>query len=100
MTSATAGEAWPLRVRVHGGRVDHHTRQTQPGRWQTACQALPVRADDFERLLCGTPCTSCAQALAEEADPAAAAVRAHEAALQRRQAAGQPPLPASAPSPR
>jgi hypothetical protein len=56
-----------------------------------------VSPHDFERPLCGTPCPACARALRLDADPAAAALRAHTATVQRRQAAGQPPLPGSQP---
>ncbi|CAL9665398.1 DUF6283 family protein [Streptomyces sp. Tu 3180] len=92
-----AEDARPLRVRVHGGRVDHHARQERPGRWRTACQARPVRADDSTRPLCGTPCACCARVLAEEAAPAAAAARAHPRALQRQEAAEKPSLPDGTP---
>ncbi|MFF7098523.1 hypothetical protein ACFY9A_40115 [Streptomyces rubradiris] len=84
-------------VRVHGGRVDHTARQERPGRWSMACGALPVRPEDFERSLCGTLCLACDRALRLAADPAGAALRAHTATVQRRAAAGQPPLPGSEP---
>ncbi|WP_411099012.1 hypothetical protein [Streptomyces sp. x-45] len=84
-------------VRVHGGRLDHTVRQERPGRWRMACGTLPVSQHDFERSLCGTPCLACDRALRLAADPAAAALRAHTATVQRRQAAGQPPLPGSEP---
>jgi len=86
-------------VRVHGGRLDHTARQERPGRWRMACGTLPVNPRDFERSLCGTPCLACDRALRLAADPAAAALRAHTATVQRRQAAGQPPLPGSEPRP-
>ncbi|MFJ4741043.1 hypothetical protein [Streptomyces sp. NPDC088775] len=86
-------------VRVHGGRLDHTARQERPGRWRMACGTLPVNSHDFERSLCGTPCLACDRALRLAADPAAAALRAHSATVQRRQAAGQPPLPGSEPRP-
>ncbi|KOV96516.1 MULTISPECIES: hypothetical protein [unclassified Streptomyces] len=78
----------PRPVRVHGGRVDHTAHEERPGRWRVACGILPVHPRDFERPLSGTPCLA--------ADPAAA-LRAHTATMQRRQAAGQPPLPGSEP---
>lgn len=86
-------------VRVHGGRLDHTARQERPGRWRMACGTLPVSPPDFERSLCGTPCLACARALRLAADPAAAALRSHTATVQRRQAAGQAPLPGSEPRP-
>ncbi|MER5984332.1 hypothetical protein [Streptomyces sp. NPDC001787] len=92
-------EAETRLVRVHGGRVDHTARQERPGRWRMACGTLPVSPHDFERSLCGTPCLACDRALHLAADPAAAALRAHTATVQRRQAAGQPPLPGSEPRP-
>ncbi len=91
-------EAETRLVRVHGGRVDHTARQERPGRWRMACGTLPVSPHDFERPLCGTPCLACDRALHLAADPAAA-LRAHTATVQRRQAAGQPPLPGSEPRP-
>ncbi|MFJ5635042.1 hypothetical protein ACIQF5_20695 [Streptomyces goshikiensis] len=84
-------------VRVHGGRVDHTAIQERPGRWRMACGALPVSEADFERPLCGKPCTGCARALRDAADPAAAALRAHTTSVHRRQQAGHPPLPGSEP---
>ncbi|WP_228982163.1 hypothetical protein [Streptomyces sp. DH12] len=86
-------------VRVNGGRLDHTARQERPGRWRMACGTLPVSPHDFERSLCGTPCLACERALRLAADPAAAALRSHTASVQRRQAAGQPPLPGSEPRP-
>ncbi len=91
-------DRWPLTVRVHGGRRDHAAREELPGRWGMACGALPVFAEDLDRPLCGTPCSSCVRMRAQEAAPYAAAVRAHEVAVQRREAAGQPPLPNTRPS--
>ncbi|MFD4576747.1 hypothetical protein ACFWNK_30825 [Streptomyces sp. NPDC058417] len=86
-------------VRVHGGRVDHTAREQRPGRWRTVCGSLPVDPRDFERARCGTPCRACARALRRAADPGAAAARAHAAAVRRREAAGQAPLPESTPRP-
>ncbi|MFD4576754.1 hypothetical protein ACFWNK_30860 [Streptomyces sp. NPDC058417] len=87
----------PTPVRVHGGRVDHTAREERPGRWRMLCGALHVSAADFERPLCGTPCTGCARAQDDAADPAAAALRAHTSTVQRRSAAGQMPLPDTEP---
>ncbi|MCX5278106.1 hypothetical protein [Streptomyces virginiae] len=84
-------------VRVYGGRLDHTARQERPGRWRMACGTLPVSPHDFERSLCGTACLACDRALRLAADPAAAALRAHAVTVQRRQAAGQAPLPGSEP---
>ncbi|MFS0691922.1 hypothetical protein [Streptomyces nitrosporeus] len=92
-------EAETRLVRVHGGRLDHSARQERPGRWRMACGTLPVSPHDFERSLCGTPCLACDRALRLAADPDAAALRAHTTTVQRRQAAGQPPLPGSEPRP-
>ncbi|MFI2790591.1 hypothetical protein [Kitasatospora sp. NPDC018614] len=83
-------------VRVHGGRLDHTAREERPGRWRTACGGH-VHPEDFERALSGTPCRACRRALGLAADPAAAALRAHTATVQRRETAGQPPLPDSEP---
>ncbi|MFD3798404.1 DUF6283 family protein [Streptomyces californicus] len=84
----------PASVRIMGGRVDHFARQERPDRWRTLCAALPVAKADFERPLCGTPCTGCARALADAVDPAAA-LCSHDAAERYRLKAGQPPLPGS-----
>ncbi|MGW2986433.1 DUF6283 family protein [Streptomyces goshikiensis] len=99
MTATTAASR---PVRVHGGRVDHHARERRPGRWQILCGFLPVHPvhpDDFDRPLCGTPCTACARAQAKAADPAGAALRSHRAAVQHRESTGRPSLPGSDPRP-
>ncbi|WP_331759321.1 hypothetical protein [Streptomyces anulatus] len=98
-TAADRPETTMRPVRVHGGRADHTAREERPGRWRMLCGALPVHPDDFTRTLCGIPCTGCARALADTADPAGAALRSHSSAVQRREDTGQPPLPRSEPRP-
>jgi hypothetical protein len=90
---------WPRQARVHGGRVDHTVRPRTGDWWQMACGRLPVHRRDLDRALCGRPCPACAQKLSRDADPEAAAARAHDAAVGRRAACGQPPLPGTQPHP-
>ncbi|PBC69728.1 hypothetical protein BX265_7078 [Streptomyces sp. TLI_235] len=85
---------WSLRVRVHGGRVDHRARRTAVGRgrrvWlEMACGWYWIEELDLERVLSGVVRGRCGQRAARDADPAGTRRWSAQARAERVAGVGQ-----------